>query len=228
MYTGTPMTIIAICAQKGGCGKTTLALSLAVAADQAGFTTAVIDLDPQATASVWADRRRHQPPVVVSAQAARLPAVLETARAQDVQIVIIDTPPRAEQAALAAAKAATRILIPCRPAIFDLDTLAATLELIALASHVPVAAVLTHVPPQGQETAQARAALATLGLPVCPVSIGHRKAFPHAAALGLTPSEYDPLGKAAAEIAAVAHWMTGRPIGPSTGAQDATTAGMHA
>ena len=124
------MDVIAIVAQKGGTGKTTLTLSLAVAAQQAGFVSAIIDLDPQATATNWADRRNNEPPVVVSAQPARLLHVLKSAQDTGAQMVFIDTPPRAEQTAMAAAKAANLILVPCRPAIFDLDTVATTLELV--------------------------------------------------------------------------------------------------
>ena len=65
------MDIVAIIAQKGGTGKTTLAVSLAVAAERAGRTAAIVDLDPQASASNWGDRREAASPVVVSAQPAR-------------------------------------------------------------------------------------------------------------------------------------------------------------
>ena len=73
------MDIIAVIAQKGGTGKTTLALSIAVAAQRAGRTPAIIDLDPQASASNWADRRKADRLAVVSAQPARLSQILKAA-----------------------------------------------------------------------------------------------------------------------------------------------------
>ncbi len=53
------MTIIAIVSQKGGSGKTTLAVNLAAAAEAAGHIALVIDTDPQATASQWGAWRRN-------------------------------------------------------------------------------------------------------------------------------------------------------------------------
>ena len=101
------MQTIALIAQKGGTGKTTMALSLAVAAVQDGRTVAVIDLDPQASAGNWADRRAMKDaPAVVSAHVPRLQSVIDTARQNGVDLLIIDTPGKSEQAALAAAKAA--------------------------------------------------------------------------------------------------------------------------
>jgi chromosome partitioning protein len=197
------MNVIAVVSQKGGAGKTSLALALAVAAEAAGQSTAVIDLDPQATATNWADRRENRPPVVVSAQPARLAHVLKAAADNGGQLVIIDTPPRAEQTAMAAAKAARVILIPCRPAIFDLDTVATTLELIRMSGKGTVAAVLNGVPAQGSEQEQARAVLEGLGIVVCPTVLGYRKAFQHAGTAGQGPQEFDPRGKAAEEIAGV-------------------------
>ena len=111
------MKTIALIAQKGGTGKTTIAAALAVAAHRAGLFTAVIDLDPQASACNWRDRRvRTRPedsePAVSDAQAARLPQALERARSAGADLIVIDTPARSEQAALAAAQAADLVIIP--------------------------------------------------------------------------------------------------------------------
>ena len=73
------MQTIAIIAQKGGVGKTTLALHLAVEAAGAD-TVAVIDLDPQASASGWSDSREGEEPAVVACPATRLNVTLEAAR----------------------------------------------------------------------------------------------------------------------------------------------------
>ncbi len=88
--------IVAVVAEKGGVGKTTLALTLAVSATQAGRKVAVFDLDPQATAAQWTDRREAEFPWVLATPAARLDAALTNAKGQGVDFVVIDTPPRAE------------------------------------------------------------------------------------------------------------------------------------
>ena len=194
------MDVVAIVAQKGGTGKTTLAVSLAVAAERAGSTVAVVDLDPQSSASNWGDRREADSPVVVSTQPARLGHVLDAARVQGADLLLIDTPPRAEQAAMAAVKAAELVLIPCRTAIYDLETVATTVELVRFAGNKPCAVVLNAVPPRGPKREQATGILVSMGLQVCPAAFGHRAAFDHASALGLNAQEYELRGKAANEI----------------------------
>ena len=81
------MPTIAIISQKGGAGKTTLALHLAAAAKDAGHTALVIDLDPQATASQWAAWRKDAPPVVIDSAPPRLAAKIEQATAQGARTV---------------------------------------------------------------------------------------------------------------------------------------------
>ena len=108
------MFTIALIGQKGGVGKTTLALGVAVAAAQAGHAVAVIDLDPQASAAKWKDRRSEDNPAVISAQASRLYPALEAARGAGAEFAIIDSAGRSDDSAMAAARAADLILIPTR------------------------------------------------------------------------------------------------------------------
>ena len=197
------MHVRAVIAQKGGTGKTTLSIAVAVAAASAGRSVAIVDLDPQATASNWSDRRASDAPVVISAQPSRLPHALDAVAERGADLVVIDTAPRAEQGALATARAADLVLVPCRPAIYDLETVLTTADLVRLAERdTPLLCVLNGVPPRGTREQQAREILGRLGIPVCPASIGHRAVIDHAAAVGLSAQEYEPRGKAAAEIGA--------------------------
>jgi chromosome partitioning protein len=193
------MEIVAVIAQKGGAGKTTLAVNLAVAAELDGRAAAIIDLDPQSTASSWGDRREGAAPVVLSAQPARLEPMLAGARRGGADLVLLDTPPHAERAALAAAKVASLVLVPCRPAIFDLETVATTLDLLRYAG-TPALGILNAVPWRGARGAQAGAVLTDLGLAVCPSVLCQRVAFEHAVARALGVQEHQPRGKAAAEM----------------------------
>jgi chromosome partitioning protein len=199
------MYTIALMIQKGGGGKTTLALNLACAAGTDGKTTLVIDLDPQATACNWSDRRKErfpdlQYPVVIDAQPARLQAALDRAAENDVQFAIIDTPARSEQSALAAAKAADLIIIPCRPQAYDLETIPNTQEILGLAGGKPAFAVLNAVPSYGNRHDQARELMEGLGIRVCPYTIGNRAAFGDAGSVGKSVAEFEPKGKGAEEI----------------------------
>src|SRR3954447_16444308 len=100
------MKIISVVCQKGGAGKTTIATNLAVLAERAGYPTVLFDLDPQATAAKWGDKRDGTPSDVVAAQAGRLGRLLEEVRQQGAGLVIIDTAPTVDNAALEATKAA--------------------------------------------------------------------------------------------------------------------------
>lgn len=202
------MKTIALIAQKGGTGKTTLAVSLAVAATQSGLTVLVIDLDPQASACKWSDRRKTDSPLVIDAQPARLAPALQKAEQGGVDLVIIDTPARNEQSALAAAKLANIVVIPCRPQAYDLETVPTTQELIALSGNTPAMVVLTQVPSRGDRHEQAKKTLAEITMAVCPQTVGSRAAYGDAGALGLTATEYEPSGTAAQEILQVYKYVS--------------------
>lgn len=198
------MITVALLSQKGGALKTTLSTSLACAGVEAGKDTLLIDLDPQATACKWGDRRKAEAPIVIDAQPARLANALQKAKEGGIKLAVIDTPPRSADAALAAAKLADVIVLPCRPQMYDLETIPNTLELVATARSgkraVPMMAVLTAVPSQGSRHEQARQAIENLGVSVCPQTIGQRAAFGDAGALGLSVLELDIKSRAAEEV----------------------------
>jgi chromosome partitioning protein len=200
------MHTIAVISQKGGAGKTTLAVHLAVEAENSGISTAIIDLDPQASATAWGDSRDQESPAVVSAQASRLRSVLDAAQGGGAGLAVIDTAPHSESVALAAARQADLILIPCRPAILDLRAISQSVELARIAAK-PAAVVLSAVPPRGPLAWEAVQAVAGYGIEVAPAHLAHRAAFVHCLTAGLTAQEFEPDGKAAQEVRDLFRWI---------------------
>ena len=133
--------------QKGGGGKTTTGTGLAVEAARANLAALVIDLDPQANAANWKDRREVDNPAVVAAPASRLRLTLDVARQHGAQFVVIDTPAKSDSAALDAARVTDLVLIPVWPQIYHLETLPAMKDLLRIAGDVPAYVVLNALPP---------------------------------------------------------------------------------
>ncbi len=207
-FVGGHMKIIAIISQKGGAGKTTLAVHLATAAVAAGFTAAVVDLDPQGTAASWGDRRTVGAPEVISGQAVRLPALTTAARENGADIVILDTAPNADQTASLSARIADLVLIPCRPSTFDLEAIETTL-LLTKAAKKPAYVVLNAVPPRSGIGKEASDGLRARGAQVAPYQLTERAAFGHSVIDGRTAQEFEPGGKAAEEITTLFSWLCG-------------------
>lgn len=187
-----------------------MSLSLAVAAVEAGMSVAVVDLDPQSNAADWGDSREEEAPAVVSAQAARLAPILDAARENGVDLVVLDTAPRSEEAALKAARASSFALLVARPSIHDLRALRYSKDLLDLARS-PGAALLNGVPHQGAHGDEAEAALKEWGLDVAPVRLSQRAAHYNAAAGGMAAVDYEPKGKAAEECRQLLKWVLSRP-----------------
>lgn len=201
------MKIIAILSQKGGTGKTTLSLHLAVAAERASKSAVVIDLDPQASSAGWKDSRKAEAPVVVPIPASRLPQALEAARAGGADFVFIDTAPHSSEVALAAAEAADLVLIPCRAGILDLRAIGTTARTVKLAGKRAFV-ILNAVPPRATNViTDAKNAVAVHGLDVAPIALQQRAAYGHALTAGQTAQEYEADGKAAEEIARLYAWL---------------------
>jgi chromosome partitioning protein len=195
---------IALIAQKGGVGKTTVAVNLGVAS---GPKTALFDLDPQESAVIWADRRKAEFPHVEFLTERRLPDGLAAAEKQGFTLAIIDTPPAAGPQAFTAAQAADLVLVPCRPSLVDLDAIRRTAQLIKSAGIT--AYVIFNAAPPGATTLleDARAIVEETGLAVSPVILRERSAYRGAWPMGKGVTETEPQGKAAGEIAVLKKWV---------------------
>ena len=195
------MRSIAFLSQKGGSGKTTIAVHIAVAAKE---KVILIDTDPQASASTWAAARSADEPLVVKSTTVETRTLLRGL--QDRTFAVIDTAPHNIAGVDIVASAADLLLIPCRPAVFDLAATESSVK-IAKAARKPAAFVLNACAARGPEVDQAREVLQKHGYPVAPVTIGDRKAFSRAIITGEAVTEFEPSGKAAQEILALWKWI---------------------
>jgi chromosome partitioning protein len=178
------MRTIAVISQKGGSGKTTTLLNLAVAAQQAGNSVLIVDLDLQASATDWHKARTDKSPHVQPTHPAGLPDLLKAAQAQGVDFAFLDTAAKTESDTAAAIEAANLVLITCRPSVMDLRAMRNSIRLCRVHEVVPHV-VLTQIEPQGTLHDEARRTLEDLGVHVIEV-------------VGVT--EYEPEGKAALEV----------------------------
>ena len=198
------MRTIAIASAKGGVGKTTLAVHLAVAAVQQGRDVVLVDADPQLSAVRWSERRSSPGPVVLGRAVSQLAAEMERISGFGADVAIVDTPPRAwvgaDNAALVAAKLADVVLVPCRPSIFDIESTAVSVQRLQAATAAPVVVVLNGCAHRGREADEAAEALGGLGAQVCPVRIGQRVAFARSLLDGRAAQEVEPGGKAADDV----------------------------
>ncbi len=213
------MKVLSIISQKGGVGKTTIATALAVAAEADGKHVAVFDLDDQASASFWSDVREAPTPAVKEVKAVRLPVYLEAMREAGCDLVIIDCPPVHKDVALDAASLSDFVLIPSKADVFDVRSMALTVQLVRQLGK-PAAVVFTFCPPSGPEVPDAKTAVAGLNATLCPVEIHQRKAFARAQQSGQVAQEYEPGGKAAAEMQSLYSYISIVLYGKSHGEEE--------
>ena len=218
------MPTIAIVSQKGGAGKTTLAIHLAAAAQDAGHVSLLVDTDPQATASQWGQWREGKAPEVIDCGA---PTLLARKIGQAIELgaefVVIDTPPHADAMAREACRVADLLLIPCRPRTFDLNAARTTADLVK-ATGKPAFVVFVAGPPKAAVLyGEAADVIRQAGLPISPVMLPERGDYHHSTGKGLTAQELAPGGKAAIEIAALwvwtkqhVEWSTVKPVEHAT------------
>jgi chromosome partitioning protein len=203
---------IVLAQTKGGVGKTTLAVNLAVARSQAGRDLLLVDADEQSTASDFTAIRTEQlgspgyTAIQLSGAAVRTQVLQMSGKYQD---IIIDAGGRDTAGLRAALTVADVAVVPFQPRSFDIWTLDKVAELITEARGynptLRAVAVLNFADAQGADNEAAAAALkGAPGIDFLDTPIGRRKAFPNAAAEGrgiIELKRSDP--KAIAELAAL-------------------------
>ena len=205
------MKTLGMIAQKGGTGKTTLSIHLAVEATLSGLKVLLLDLDPQGSAGAWWRRRSAEVPALIQARGEELADLLETADARRYDFVVVDTAPHASEDARRCASLSDRVCIPTRPAILDLDAIRPTTDLVG-ETRVPASIILNACPPptahgEPHIVAEAREALGMYGIGVCAFTLSQRVAFSHALIDGKSVSEYDRAGKGTQEIQRLWGWV---------------------
>jgi chromosome partitioning protein len=189
-------SVICVFSNKGGSGKTTIAVHLALAYAQLA-KTALLDVDPQGTASEWLKRRSTElksPLAVPCAGREAVERALRLARSEGMQFIILDLPPHSSAQIAWLLKEADLILVPTRPSAADLVTIRQTVDLVHAAKR-PAGFILNAFRPQLVEAREIAPILAEYHLPIIG-SFGDRVAFSRGLPLGLGGHE---LGDALAE-----------------------------
>ena len=205
------MKVWSIVSQKGGSGKTTLALHLAIAAAR-DRKVLVIDLDPQQSAERWhAIRQRttgaKDDPSIAAGPYQKLPDMLRTAHKLGAELVLIDTPPKLDKAIIPSLKEATMVLVPLKSTILDLQALEDSSDLINLAKARNKALVILNAVPTGQgrdiAIRESTRTASRLKLEVAPERLSELGAFSLGLKTGRGVTETEKNGTAAKEINAL-------------------------
>jgi len=198
--------------QKGGAGKTTLAINLAVQSKLQGNNSLIIDIDPQASATMWADVRGvNNEPLVTSSFAARLNNVINVACENNIKEIFIDTPPHSQRDSQIASEISDIIIIPCRPNLFDLQAIDNTIGLAKMANKpfILVFNAIHHTSSLAEEAKEALINKYGDSINICPQMIVQRLCYVHASTNGQGVQEYEPSGKATLEIQNVYNYICG-------------------
>jgi chromosome partitioning protein len=194
------MRTIAFVGQKGGSGKSTIALSLAVAAHEMNQKVCLIDMDAQGLLANWAKIRADGDIDVIVSGAAPLPALLASLERKAVTLAILDAPGAEGAASSAAMQAADLNIVPSRPCMFDLWASARTRA--ALEEIGAEFVFLLNQCPPGQQTARVQdgvEALQEIGELISPLILT-RVEYPEAGRRGWGVTELNARGAAAKEM----------------------------
>ena len=198
------MRTLAILSQKGGTGKTTVAVHLAAAACAAGKHVLMTDLDPQKSATEWSRMRTAESPALIEAKAGTLFVASHTAERAGVDLLLLDTRPAQDSDIAEAVRLSDLCLLVLRPSFFDIKAIGRTLEMTR-AMGKPALFVVNQAPAQREHreppaVLETVAALREMGAPLAPVGLRARHIYQSAVAKGLTAQEAAPGSAAAQEI----------------------------
>jgi chromosome partitioning protein len=198
------MRTIAVIARKGGSGKTTVAINLAIAAHRRGLKTLLADSDPQRSLVDVLKGRHHIGPTIVETDSPGLFSLQVSALRAGIEALVIDTPAGEEEELAHAIVLADLSVLVIRPTFLDFAALLRTLKVIR---HLRKGAlvVLNQAPPRrvGVEppaVRRAHEALRFLRLPVSPAILRSRAAYQSALETGGSAEEQTGDVAAAQEI----------------------------
>jgi chromosome partitioning protein len=207
------MQVISIVQQKGGVGKTTLAINLAGAMRQRGLSVVVVDADPQGSASAWAIPRKlgfEVRPELLSS--GTLSQWLRNILKQRADVILIDTPAGLSSVSRAAVDVADLVIIPCGPSSLDINAARTTLMNVVTAlrgdqrSRAQIVIVPTRVDLQTPEGQQIADELSGLGESVGP-ALSHDVYFVRAFTQGVTVTTAAPDSGAAREMSLLTDFL---------------------
>jgi chromosome partitioning protein len=203
---------LAVVQTKGGVGKTTLSVNIAVERSRQGRNVLLVDADEQATATDFTSQRAEAigDPGYTAVRLSEVAVLIQVQKmAGDYDDVVIDVGGRETKSLRAALTVADVALIPFQPRSFDIWTLGTVADLVGEARisnpKLRAPAIINFADPQGADNDQAAEALSGVdGIEFLDSPIGRRKAFPNASADGLAVTELKrPDAKANAEITAL-------------------------
>ena len=203
------MRTLSILSRKGGTGKTTLAVHMAVAAELRGKRSTLIDLDPQLSTFEWRKARLgfSATPEVAEAKVGSLFTQRLAAARTGVDLLVIDTRPSTDLECAEAVRWSDLCLIVVRPSFFDLKAIVRTAELVRQLNKK--ALFIINQAPSRRNGEEVQAVIDTyetligLNLPVAPVGLRYRAAYQNAVRLGKSVEEAEPGSLAAQEVAAL-------------------------
>ena len=185
--------VITIAQQKGGAGKTTLAVTLGLTAAEFGRRVALVDIDPQGSLTRWFQLRQAQGVggIEVSTVTGWRAANEIDRLGRSYDLIVVDSPPHAQTDAKTVIRAADLVVVPVQPSPLDIWATKPTIELAEAERKHPVL-VLNRVPSRSPIAEEMNTALAELGARVAEARLGNRSSFAAGMAAGRSVREVAP------------------------------------